>query len=254
MSNIGLALSGGGIRGIAHLGVLEYLEEIGIKPAIISGASAGSLVAAFYAAGYSPKEIQAITKAENFFNFTNLSIINGGIFKSNVFERIVKSYIPHNTIEKLKIAVSVTVTDLTNARTRVFETGDLSLAVRASCCVPLVFQPVQYEGTYLSDGGILDNFPVAPLRTRCDKIIGVNVSAVSRMDGQMSYKQLIQRTLELSLNNTIDHKMDWCDVYIEPPNISNYGIFDFDKMDEIFELGYTQAQKFEEIFLKMRTV
>ena len=96
---IGLALSGGGIKGIAHLGVLQYMTELGIRPNRIAGTSAGSLVGVFYAAGYRPKEILDIAKAEKFFNYSNLLLKRGGVFTPDVFEKIIKKYIPHDSFE-----------------------------------------------------------------------------------------------------------------------------------------------------------
>ncbi|WKL43087.1 patatin-like phospholipase family protein [Flavobacterium sp. ZE23DGlu08] len=242
MNKIGLALSGGGIKGIAHLGVLQYLTELDIKPSIISGTSAGSLVGVFYAAGYSPEEIFKIAKAEKFFNYSNLLVRNGGLFTPDVFEKITKKYITHDKLELLEIPTYVTATDLTNAKLHVFSTGSLSTAVKASCCVPLVFHPVFHEGVYLSDGGILNNFPTDIIENKCDKTIGINVSAINKIEGKMGYKRMIERTLHISLNNSIDSKMNKCNVYIEPPNMGDYGTFEFKKIDEIYQIGYNHAK------------
>ena len=242
---IGLALSGGGIKGIAHLGVLQYMTELGIRPNRIAGTSAGSLVGVFYAAGYSPKEILDIAKAEKFFNYSNLLLKRGGVFTPDVFEKIIQKYIPHDSFEQLQIPVYITATDLSNGELVVFDKGSLSLAVKASCCVPLIFQPVLYEGMYLSDGGILNNFPTDLIEDKCDKIIGVNVTAVQKMEGKMDYKKMIERTFHVSLNNSVKNKIEKCYVYMEPPNMGNYHTFEFKKIDEIYQIGYQHAQQFE---------
>lgn len=248
---IGLALSGGGIKGIAHLGVLQYMTELGIRPNRIAGTSAGSLVGVFYAAGYSPKEILEVAKAEKFFNYSNLLLKRGGVFTPDVFERIIQKYIPHDSFEQLQIPVYITATDLTNGALVVFDKGPLSLAVKASCCVPLVFQPVLYEGMYLSDGGILNNFPTDLIEDKCDKIIGVNVTAVQKMEGKMGYKKMIERTFHVSLNNSVKNKIEKCYVYMEPPNMGNYHTFEFKKIDEIYQVGYQHAQQFEAELLRL---
>ena len=93
MSKLGLALSGGGIKGMAHLGVLQYLTELGIRPSVIAGTSAGALAGAFYAAGFEPKEILEIGKTEKFFNYSNLLKRQGvGLFSSDVFGNIIISH------------------------------------------------------------------------------------------------------------------------------------------------------------------
>jgi len=250
MNKIGIALSGGGVRGVAHLGVLQYLAEIGINPSIISGSSAGSLIGAFYAAGYSPLEIYNISKTEKFFSFPT-TLTRSGLFDPNIFEKILKKHIEHDKLESLKIPLYVTATDLTNAKLLLFNKGSLSNAVKASCCVPLVFQPVLYEGAYLSDGGILDNFPIGAIENRCDKIIGVYVNSIRKIEGKLSYKEIVERTIQVSLMNNVYAKISKCTVYIEPPNMSSFSTFDFKKIDEIYEAGYTHAQTLKAELLKL---
>lgn len=244
MNKIGLTLSGGGVKGMAHLGVLQYLLELGIKPSLIAGTSAGSLVGAFYAAGFSPKEILEIGKIEKIFNYSNFFKRNGvGLFSTDVFGDIVKKYIAHDTLELLEIPLYITATDLTNAKLKVFNKGSLSTAIKASCCVPLIFQPVLFEGAYLTDGGILNNFPVNLLQDKATKIIGVNVNSLNIMNGKMSYKKLIERTIQLAIGNSAKTIKDMCDVYIELPNMENYSTFDFKKADEIYQTGYVYAKE-----------
>tara|TARA_R110002074_G_C12477851_1_gene660718 strand:- start:736 stop:1494 length:759 start_codon:yes stop_codon:yes gene_type:complete len=252
MNKLGLALSGGGIKGMAHLGVLQYLTELGIKPSVIAGTSAGALAGAFYAAGFEPKEILEIGKTEKFFNYSNLLKRQGvGLFSSDVFGNIIKKYIPKDTLEALEIPLLITATDLTNARLKIFSEGSLATAVKASCCVPLVFQPVLFEDAYLTDGGILDNFPVNLLDNKVDKIIGVNVNCLNTMEGKMGYKSIIERTIHIAIGNSAETLKNKCDVYIEPPNMGDYGTFDFKKIDEIYKIGYNHAQSYKEELLKL---
>ncbi|QTY27144.1 patatin-like phospholipase family protein [Flavobacterium sp. CS20] len=250
-NRIGLTLSGGGIRGIAHLGVLQYLDELNIKPSIISATSAGSLVGVFYLAGFSPEEIFDISKTEKFFNRNSLLIRNGGLFSPEVFSNIAKKYIPHDTIEKLNIPIYITATDLTNAKLVVFLEGSIAFAVKSSCCVPLVFQPVEYNGSFLTDGGLLNNLPVDLIETKCDKVIGVNVNSISKMEGKVSYQRITERTIQIVINKNAEDKKNKCDVYIAPPGMEKYKIFDFKKMDEIYQIGYTCAKDYKDELLKL---
>lgn len=135
-NTIGITLSGGGFRGVAHLGVMQYLKELGIELDAVSGASAGSLIGAFIAEGYTPIEILQFSKIEKFFNYSDISTKNGGLFNTVIFEKIIKKYIPHDSFEGLKIPLYVSVTDLTNAQSLTFNQGSLSFAVKASCCFP----------------------------------------------------------------------------------------------------------------------
>ncbi|MCM2303045.1 MAG: patatin-like phospholipase family protein [Flavobacteriaceae bacterium] len=251
MSNIGVAFSGGGVKGIAHLGILKYLTEIGIKPSVISGTSAGSLVVAFYSEGYEPREIFKIGKEENFFSQSNLLIRNGGLFNPDVFSNIIKKYIPHDTIENLEIPIYITATDLTNAKLVVFTEGSLALAIKSSCSVPLIFQPVLHNGNMLIDGGLLNNLPVDIIQNKCDKIIGIDVNSVIKMDGKVSYRGIIERTIHIAVNKNSENKKGMCHLYMEPLYQKNYKMFDFKKMDEIYELGYLYAQNFKDELLNL---
>ncbi|MEQ3665408.1 patatin-like phospholipase family protein [Olleya sp.] len=241
---IGIALSGGGIRGMAHLGILQYLYEIGIQPSVISGTSAGSLAGVFLAAGFEPKEIVEIGKAENFFNRSSLELKSGGLFNTHIFERILNKYIPHDDFEKLNIPMYVTATNLVNAELVVFNKGSIATAVKASCAVPLVFKPVHYKDAYLCDGGILNNFPTNLIKGKCDKIIGVNVSNIPKSSiVKWSYKTIIERIVKVSINYNMEDKKQLCDIYMEPPKMEIYSTFDFSKIDEIYKTGYDYARE-----------
>ncbi|MFD0762836.1 patatin-like phospholipase family protein [Lutibacter aestuarii] len=245
MSNIGITFSGGGIKGIAHLGILQYLTEIGIKPTVMSGTSAGSLIAAFYAAEYSPKEIFEIGKKENFFSRSGLFLHGGGLFSPDVFSNIIKKYIPHDNIKKLKIPIYITATDITNAKLVTFKEGSIALAVKSSCAVPLIFHPVLHNGKLLSDGGLLNNLPVDLIKDKCDKIIGINVNSVFKMEGKASYQRMIERSIQIAINKNSEDKKNICHIYMEPLNRKNYKMFDFNKMDEIYDIGYAYAKSFD---------
>ncbi|MBX2900279.1 MAG: patatin-like phospholipase family protein [Cyclobacteriaceae bacterium] len=252
-TKIGLALSGGGFRGVAHLGVLQYLSELNIMPDEIAGASAGAMAGAFIAAGYAPEEIFQFSKKEKFFNYSDVSATKAGLFSADVFEKIIKKYIPHNSFEKLKTPLYVSVTDLTNAQALIFSEGDLSLAIKASCCFPLVFQPVLYnDNTYLCDGGLLNNFPAEQVRTTCNKVIGININPISKMESEPTYKEILSRIIRIATSSTIKSPETLCDVYLHPNELIKYGTFDYRKSDELFQLGYTYAKQFEEQFLKLK--
>jgi NTE family protein len=250
--NIGLTLSGGGIRGMAHLGVLEYLLEIGIEPSIISGTSAGALVGVFYAAGYSPKEILEIGKKEKIFGRNNRSkirVLKSGLFSPLLFDSILSRYLEGKTFEDLKIPVHVVATDLTNAKEVVFDRGEVITATKASASVPLVFEPVSHNGLFLCDGGLINNFPTKLIREKCDVLIGVNVTTpdISSVSS-WNYKNIVERIIRISISNTTVNQKDSCDVYIEPPSVSQFGTFDYSKADEIFNLGYDYAKDMSEHF------
>lgn len=237
MKKIGIVLSGGGARGIAHLGVLKALGEMGIKPDMVSGTSAGGIVGGFYAAGYSPDEILAISKEADLFSIFNLKFYQG-IFSMGAFEKIYLKHIPHNSFEKLNIPLFVAATDILKGRTVYFSTGELAVALMATSCVPVAFQPVSYMGTEFLDGGILNNFPLEPLIASCQTTIGVHVNSIDRSVDHVHTKDLVDRSFHLVLSASIREKGSKCDLFIEPPGMSRFGMFDLGAFDDIFRAGY----------------
>lgn len=252
-NKIGITLSGGGFRGFAHIGILQYLHELEIKLHAISGASVGSLIGAFVAAGFTPLEILEIANKEQFFTYDNLSIKDGGLFSADIFENIILKYIPHNNFAELKMPLYVAVTDLTNARLLVFNEGSLSFAVKSSCCFPLVFNPVRYkEDIYLCDGGLKNNFPVEHIASTCNKTIGVNINPINKHVGKIGYKDLINRIIRMSTSTINDHDRNRCDLFLQPEAINQFNTFDISKSKEIYRVGYEYAKQFKNEFLSLK--
>lgn len=245
---VGLVLSGGGFRGLAQLGVIKYMRELGLDIDLISGTSAGAIFGSLVANGYEPEEILGFCKKEKFFSYSNISIKNGGFFSADILEKLIKKYIPHDDFDALQLPFYATATDLTNGRALTFDQGSISFAVKASSCFPLVFQPVEYGDVYLCDGGLMDNFPIGPLKSSCRYFIGVNVNPINISEGKFGYKGLISRIIRIA-TSTLNHEdTSACNIYIEPNNINQFTTFDVQRLDEIFQLGYACAQKFEADF------
>lgn len=244
MKKIGLVLSGGGARGIGHLGVLKALDEIDITPHIISGTSAGAMVAAFYSAGYEPEEIIEIVLNGNFFRMSNLLLNKSGLFSMNSFEAIYKNHFKHNLIEKLPIPIIICATDIIKAKSKYFTEGNLAKALLASSCIPLVFEPVRINNNLYLDGGILNNLPVEPVIGKCDFIIGVHTNEMSIDPDNIKMKDMLDRSFHLALSKTVYDKMEYCDLFIEPPEMSRFGMFDIQKSEEIFLFAYHYTKQF----------
>lgn len=249
-NKIGITLSGGGFRGIAHLGVLQYMEELGISFDAISGASAGALIGAFIAEGYTPVEIFKFAKIEKFFNYSDLFQGSGGLFSPDIFERIITKYIPHDSFEQLKVPLYVSVTDLSNARSLVFNQGSLSFAIKSSCCFPMVFIPVNYNNdTILCDGGILNNFPIEHINATCGKSVGVDVNAIELTKGKLGYGEIMDRIIRIITSKIDKDGANYCDVFIQPGELRKFSTFDTKHMDEIYQIGYAYAKKFQDDLL-----
>lgn len=251
---IGLVLSGGGSRGFGHLGVLKALDELHIKPNIISGTSAGSLVGALYAAGYPPSEISEIILKKGISGNIKLAFNKMGIFSLEKVEKLVQEFIPENSFEKLKIPLIVATTEIRRGELVYFRTGNnLAKAVTASCAIPGIFAPVIIDGKSYIDGGVLNNMPVEPLEDEVDLKIGINVMPIERKMPVHSAKDIIMKSLMMSIGEQSARKNHRFDILIEPKNIVHYNGLSLKNAKEMFDLGYStaiqQLQKSIEMFL-----
>lgn len=239
---IGLALSGGGIKGLCHAGALKALEEYGVKPDIISGVSAGSIVGALYADGYSPDEIGDFFQNVSFREMTSFEM-NGGLFNINEFEKFLKKRLRAETFEDLKIPLHIVATNLDKGYCVTFSTGDLLEKIIASCSMPVLFTPKKIDDVHYVDGGILKNFPASTIRETCDLLIGINASPMVAPEYKLGIRSIAMRSYHFMMKANILHDKELCDVLIEPTDMGNYDTFDVGKGSEIFYVGYTSTKK-----------
>ncbi|MFL6630133.1 MAG: patatin-like phospholipase family protein [Burkholderiaceae bacterium] len=174
---VALALGGGAARGFAHIGVIEVLEENGIRPDIVTGTSAGSLVAALYAAGRTGKELEAIAINMDESALTDWSFPGRGLIRGEALAHYIREATGNKPLEQMKIPLGIVATDLDTGRPIVFRRGDVGTAVRASSAVPAVFQPVRIGTHEYVDGGLASPVPVRAARDMgADVIIAVDIS------------------------------------------------------------------------------
>lgn len=247
---LGLALSGGGAKGFAHIGVFKLLEECGLMPDVIVGTSVGALMGALFADGYSADELKDIFSGREFSEFAQLQIPKSGLFDSKRFRYFLKRHLRAKTFEELKIPLVVVATDLDNGESHEFRSGPIVEAVAASCSIPIIFSPVVINGIHYVDGGLFHNFPVSIIREECDRVIGVNVSPLT----PQKYKQTIFHIAERSYHymfraNTLEDR-EMCDVLIETEEFSQYKTFDLENVEQIFNIGYVAAVRAFEIVLQ----
>lgn len=234
----GIVLSGGGSRGIAHLGVLKALEELEIKITAISGSSSGAIIGALYGSGYTPDEILQIVLDIKFLRILRPAISIRGLLKMDGLEAIYFKYIKVNSFESLKTPLIVTATDLQSGKTTYFSKGELIRPLMASSCVPVIFEPVSYQDRLYVDGGLINNLPSRVLVGKCDKIIGSHTNPIDENFTRGNVRSLIERTFLLSINANAYPQKKYCDLFIEPPLLKTYKVFDTGKLEEIFKIGY----------------
>lgn len=254
MSKFGLVLSGGGVRGVAHLGVLQVLKEIGLAPDIVSGTSAGALVGAFHAAGHSIETIFNFFKTTPIFKISNFATAKPGIIDSDKFIPLLKEYFPEDDFAALKKQLFVTTTDLIHGRVKTFSSGPLIPSLLASAAVPVVFSPVKIDGLLYTDGGALNNFPVEPLTGACDLIVGIDAHPLKDMQPESikSTLMIMERVFHLSLHHHSVQKYHLCNLVIVPQEVAKFGTFDRGNFEEIFELGYKAAHQHRAELLRLR--
>lgn len=240
---IGIALSGGGARGIAHLGVLKALEEKNLAPEVISGASAGSIAGALYADGHSPDEIFKFVQAAGFYKFVKFGLEPRGIFKLDGLAKLLKDYLSVERIEDLKKPFFIGCTEFNSGKQRIFSEGNLSTLVMASCSIPILFKAVEYEGKYLIDGGVVSNLPIEPLVGKCEMLIGSHVNPIDEADDLTGWMNLVDRVFSLATYNTVRAHIPKLDLFIEPKGLAKFGIFSTSNDQAMFDLGYEEALK-----------
>ncbi|HHP7242366.1 MAG TPA: patatin-like phospholipase family protein [Cyclobacteriaceae bacterium] len=234
---IGLALSGGGVRGVSHLGVIKALKEQGIDITIISGTSAGAIAGAFYCSGYSPEDTAVLINNLKLNRFIQPAFTWRGFLNITKAKEFLSRYL-RNTFEDLDTPLFITATDVKYAKSRFFFEGPLMHPVLASSAIPVVFDPIKIDNTYYADGGILNNLPVEPLIGHCDKIIASHCNPIGYDLNLGNMRDILERSLIMTVNSNSYSRKGICDLFIEPNGLKKYKVFDFKSSKEIFEIGY----------------
>ncbi len=242
---LGIALSGGGARGIAHLGVLQALEDHGYEIDCLSGTSAGAIVSLLYSAGKSPGEILSFVEEMSLLKTLRLGFPNKGLADLAYLKTKLEELIPQRTFEELNKKMFVAVANLNAGKGEIIHSGPVIDYVIASASIPMIFKPVILNDVTYVDGGLFNNLPVEPLIKHCEYIIGVNVLPVK----EMTKKQITgmisigARCFELVIRSNIISNQRHCDLIIEPQNITKFNLFNLGKAKDLFDEGYQEAVK-----------
>lgn len=240
---LGICLSGGGARGIAHIGVLKALEEHCIFPEVVSGASAGSIVGTLYAAGVSVDKIYKLFEESSLFKAIKIGLPTGGLTDLSYLKEQLSQHINEDSFEHLKKPLFISVTNLNTGKNELISSGKLFDIVMASCSIPMVFKPVKINNQLYVDGGLLNNMPVQSVSEKCKMVIGVNVMPHVQVQSKEvdGYVDLAYRCADLVIWNNTKEQAQGCDFYIEPKDLMDYHVMNFGKTKEIFDIGYKAA-------------
>ncbi|MBJ7882051.1 patatin-like phospholipase family protein [Gelidibacter salicanalis] len=241
---IGLVLSGGGMRGAAHIGVIRALEEHQIYPTHIAGSSAGAIVGALYAYGYQWNDILAFFKEVQLLGITKYAINKPGFLDAEKFYDEFKVYLKEDDFSVLKKKLYITATNILNGKLKIFEKGELIKPVLASAAFPGLFAPVKIRSSYYIDGGALNNFPLEPLKQKCDIIIGVYVDGfdVLTIKDLKHSHNVVERVFKVKSVLENQHKFEACDLMIRPAALNKFGTFDRKNIYEIYNIGYSATK------------
>lgn len=236
---IGLALGGGAARGFAHVGVIQVLEEAGIRPSLVTGTSAGSLVAAIYASGKTGAQLQRVaeTMEEATIADWTLPIFGRGMLRGDALARYVNGQVKSRLIEDMSLPLGIVATDLGSGQSVVFQRGDTGTAVRASSAVPAVFQPVKISGRDYVDGGLVSPVPVRAARGMgAELVIAVDISSPPENNLAGGSLEILMQTFSIMGKSINSLELKDADVVVRPA-LSGISSSDFGARKRSIEAG-----------------
>ncbi|SIS38064.1 NTE family protein [Zobellia uliginosa] len=251
--SIGLVLSGGGVRGMAHIGLIQAMNEFGLSAQVVGGSSVGALVGALYANGNSVLDMMAFFKETPLFRYNFLTIAKPGFIDTDRYFDVFKTYFPQNSFDSLEKKLHVVATNLQKGDLEYFSEGELIRPLLASAALPPVFSPVEMEGQLYADGGIMNNFPLEPVMGQAEYIIGSNVSVVGELNKNAlkNSLQLTGRVTGLMIYAINRKKLNACDLLMEFKELEKIGVLDRKGIEKAYLVGYENTcRRLEELLKK----
>lgn len=242
---IGLALSGGGYRGVAHVGALRFIEEIGLDIQVVAGTSAGAIVGALYAAGNPPESILQLFKETELFEFSYFRWRGPGLLNTPRFKDYLTPHLKNDDFKSLDRELYILATDLLAGEEVVFDRGPLTEAILASAAFPGIFSPIEIGDRLLVDGGIFNNLPINVAREKADLVVAMDVNPINQIPRKQisNTYHVIKRSFELATRRQSREQKKYADVFLSPPKAVEYPMFAHENADKLYELGYEEARK-----------
>jgi NTE family protein len=240
---LGLALSGGAVLGCAHIGVLQALDELGIRVTHLAGTSMGALVASFYAFGFSGKELEEIAGELRWPSVTKLSPSRLGFLSQEKLRKTLRSHLGEVRMEDAEIPLAVVATDVSTGEKVVLKEGDLAVAATASACFPGIFIPVELDGRLLVDGGLVENLPISPLQEwGVDRIVAVDAFLGMTFQRPTKLLDLIKNSVDILLVQAARQTVSHADILIAP-DLEAFSSTEFKDVPALVRAGYEAAMK-----------
>ena len=243
---IGLALGGGVAYGFAHIGVLKVLEQNGIIPDIVAGASIGSLIGGAYASGMPVKNIEQMAREFKWQEVINMALPTEGLASLDKLKVYIEKHIKPRNIEEFKIKFGAVATNLLDSKERIFDDGPLSDAVRASCSLPGIFTPAIYDDGVYVDGGLTNNVPISVCKALgADFIIGVDIIARAKSNIIKNHDifNIVWQSFMLMIQENTEFRAYKDADFMIIPDIKNFSPFDLSQFERIVKKGEEAAEK-----------
>ncbi len=239
--SLGLALGGGAARGLAHLGVLKVLDEAGVRADFVCGTSAGSIVGALYAGGYTWDEIEEVTRSLDWGDFVQPVFPKLGLVRADRLEKRLESMLGDRTIEQLDIPFRAVTVDIVNGEQVIFDSGSVARAVRASCSIPGLFEPVRLDGRVLVDGGVLNDVPIDVCEEMgADFVIAVDLNSdtIQGKAPENLLNVMLYSFAVMARNCRGTHKFkESKSVRVITPHLGDFNYYNLKRIDELMQRG-----------------
>ncbi|MDG0969951.1 MAG: patatin-like phospholipase family protein [Porticoccaceae bacterium] len=243
-TSVGLALGGGAAKGIAHIGVLQALEDAEVKIDYLAGTSVGSMIAALYAFGVDLEIIGEVAQQLTLSKVSSFKLTKTGFFSTDSIKALIIDHLGTVNIEDANIPLAIIATDINTGEQVVFRSGPLAEAVCASSAIPGVYIPMEINGRMLVDGGLVQNVPVGPLKS-----MGAGVTIASHLSNVDRYPQpthildVMRNAFEIAVSRHTQTQLKEADLVIGM-NLSDFSLRDnTDRYDELFAIGYNSGKQ-----------
>jgi len=242
---VGLALSGGVAKVVAHIGILRALEEAAIPVDAVAASSGGSIIGAFYCAGTSIEEMESLASELSWKKLTRVTIPRLGLLSNEKLERFVQDRLSAARFEELRKPLAVVTADLTTGRKSVFTQGPLGPPIRASCSIPQLFPPVTIDGHLVADGGLVEYLPIQTLdEFDCDVRIGVNLGGVHNwhMRDPKNFFEVALRVIGFVSQRNARVSESFAD-HVVRPDLAEFGPYDLERAADLIRVGYEAGRE-----------
>jgi NTE family protein len=239
---VGLALGGGATLGAAHVGVLQALKEFDIKIDYVAGTSIGAMVGAFYAFGMPVDKIEKIALELEWPDISAIALSKRGLLTNNEMGKLLDKHLGDVNFKEADIPFAAVTTDISTGEKVILDEGDVSEAVKASTCIPVLFEPIEFKGRLLVDGGLKESVPLSAIQGMgAQYTIGVDLNAYRNYKRPENILDILNNTLEIALKHLANVNPKEIDLLIQP-NLAEFSRSETKDIDKMIERGYKAAK------------